>query len=435
MVHTHSTYATAWAARGEPIPCVLTMMADEFGGEIPVGPFALIGDDSIGRGIVETLRGQPLAGGADAEPRRRSPSARDARAAVKAAVMSRTSPAPCTSPASSATRARSRRATSTALLRPLPERLRPASRRRSNAMTQPVRTRRGLVPHRQPGPVRRGDAAPGRRPVAGGSPRRSTAPTTIPVPRRRGSRCSPTADAIRRTLLEANADDRCVGVIAWMHTFSPAKMWIAGLDALRKPLLHLHTQANVDAAVGDDRHGLHEPQPGRARRPRVRLHPDPARASPARPSPGTSATRRVAAAVGAWVARRRGLRRRCATLRLARFGDNMRDVAVTEGDKVEAELRFGVSVNTYGVNDLVARGRRGRRRRRRRAGRRVRRRLRRRARAARRAASGTSRCATRARIEVGPARVPRSTAASARSPPTSRTSAACASCPASPCSG
>ena len=57
VVHTHSTYATAWAARAEPIPCVLTMIADEFGGEVPVGPFALIGDDSIGRGIVETLRG------------------------------------------------------------------------------------------------------------------------------------------------------------------------------------------------------------------------------------------------------------------------------------------------------------------------------------------------------------------------------------------
>jgi L-ribulose-5-phosphate 4-epimerase len=57
VVHTHSPYATAWAARGEPIPCVLTMIADEFGGEIPVGPFALIGDDSIGKGIVETLRG------------------------------------------------------------------------------------------------------------------------------------------------------------------------------------------------------------------------------------------------------------------------------------------------------------------------------------------------------------------------------------------
>jgi len=56
VVHTHSTYATAWAVRGEPVPCVLTMGADEFGGEIPVGPFAIIGDDSIGRGIVETLR-------------------------------------------------------------------------------------------------------------------------------------------------------------------------------------------------------------------------------------------------------------------------------------------------------------------------------------------------------------------------------------------
>lgn len=57
VVHTHSTYASAWAARGEPVPCVLTAMADEFGGEIPVGPFAIIGDDSIGRGIVETLSG------------------------------------------------------------------------------------------------------------------------------------------------------------------------------------------------------------------------------------------------------------------------------------------------------------------------------------------------------------------------------------------
>jgi L-ribulose-5-phosphate 4-epimerase len=86
VVHTHSTYATAWAARGEPIPCVLTMIADEFGGDVPVGPFAMIGDDSIGRGIVETLRGS------------RSPAVlmrnhgpftvgRDARSAVKAAVM------------------------------------------------------------------------------------------------------------------------------------------------------------------------------------------------------------------------------------------------------------------------------------------------------------------------------------------------------------
>lgn len=86
VVHTHSTYATAWAARAEPVPCVLTMMADEFGGDIPIGPFALIGDDSIGRGIVETLRES------------RSPAVlmrnhgpftigKDAKGAVKAAVM------------------------------------------------------------------------------------------------------------------------------------------------------------------------------------------------------------------------------------------------------------------------------------------------------------------------------------------------------------
>jgi L-ribulose-5-phosphate 4-epimerase len=86
VVHTHSTYATAWAARGEPVPCVLTAMADEFGAEIPVGPFALIGNDDIGKGIVSTLRGH------------RSPAVlmqnhgvftigRNARAAVKAAVM------------------------------------------------------------------------------------------------------------------------------------------------------------------------------------------------------------------------------------------------------------------------------------------------------------------------------------------------------------
>ena len=86
VVHTHSTYATAWAARGEAIPCVLTMMGDEFGGEVPVGPFALIGDDSIGRGIVETLSGSksPAVLMANHGP---FTIGRDARAAVKAAVM------------------------------------------------------------------------------------------------------------------------------------------------------------------------------------------------------------------------------------------------------------------------------------------------------------------------------------------------------------
>lgn len=86
VVHTHSTFATAWAARSEPIPCVLTMMADEFGGDIPTGPFALIGDDSIGRGIVETLRTSRSKAVLMAQ---HGPFTvgDDAKAAVKAAVM------------------------------------------------------------------------------------------------------------------------------------------------------------------------------------------------------------------------------------------------------------------------------------------------------------------------------------------------------------
>jgi L-ribulose-5-phosphate 4-epimerase len=86
VVHTHSTYATAWASRGEPIPCALTMQADEFGGEIPVGPFALIGDDSIGRGIVETLTTSRSAA-VLMKQHGVFTIGKDARAAVKAAVM------------------------------------------------------------------------------------------------------------------------------------------------------------------------------------------------------------------------------------------------------------------------------------------------------------------------------------------------------------
>ncbi|WP_329500202.1 L-arabinose isomerase [Kitasatospora herbaricolor] len=160
------------------------------------------------------------------------------------------------------------------------------------------------------------------------------------------------AAAIRRICLDANADDNCVGLITWMHTFSPAKMWIAGLDALRKPLLHLHTQANVhlpwstidmdfmnlnQAAHGDREFGYIQSRIGVARKTVAGHASDPATA------------RRIAA----W-ARAAAGRAELATLKLARFGDNMRDVAVTEGDKVEAQLRLGVSVNTYGVNDLVA---------------------------------------------------------------------------------
>ncbi|MET7133666.1 MULTISPECIES: L-arabinose isomerase [Cellulosimicrobium] len=159
------------------------------------------------------------------------------------------------------------------------------------------------------------------------------------------------AGAIRRAMLDANADDRVLGVVTWMHTFSPAKMWIGGLDQLRKPLLHLHTQANVElpwdtidfdfmnlnqAAHGDREYAYVATRLGVARTTVVGHVSNPA----------------VTARVGSWV---RGAAGWAATheLRLARFGDNMRNVAVTEGDKTEAELRFGVSVNTWGVNDLV----------------------------------------------------------------------------------
>ncbi|WP_258725985.1 L-arabinose isomerase [Cellulomonas sp. NS3] len=158
--------------------------------------------------------------------------------------------------------------------------------------------------------------------------------------------------SIRRAALDANADDKVIGVIAWMHTFSPAKMWIAGLDALRTPLLHLHTQANVElpwdtidfdfmnlnqAAHGDREFGYIQSRLNVARKTVVGHVSNPV----------------VQRRIGTWV---RASAAWAATheLKLARFGDNMRNVAVTEGDKTEAELRFGVSVNTWGVNDLVA---------------------------------------------------------------------------------
>jgi L-arabinose isomerase len=159
------------------------------------------------------------------------------------------------------------------------------------------------------------------------------------------------SDAIRRLALEANPADNVIGVIAWMHTFSPAKMWITGLDLLRKPLLHLHTQANVElpwatidmdfmnlnqAAHGDREFGYIQTRLGVARKTVV----------------GHVSNPDVTAKVGTWARAAAGW---AATheLKLARFGDNMRFVAVTEGDKTEAELQFGVQVNTWGVNDLV----------------------------------------------------------------------------------
>ncbi|GGV01610.1 L-arabinose isomerase [Actinomadura cremea] len=160
------------------------------------------------------------------------------------------------------------------------------------------------------------------------------------------------AASIRRVMLEANADDACTGVIAWMHTFSPAKMWIAGLDALRKPLLHLHTQANMELpwdSIDMDFMNLNQAAHGDREFAHVQTRLGVARKTVA----GHVTDPSVASRIEAWARAAAGAAALRST-RLARFGDNMRDVAVTEGDKVEAQLRFGVSVNAYAVNDLVA---------------------------------------------------------------------------------
>lgn len=158
--------------------------------------------------------------------------------------------------------------------------------------------------------------------------------------------------AIRRAMLDANGDDNVLGVVTWMHTFSPAKMWIAGLDALRKPLLHLHTQANVELPWDDidmDFMNLNQAAHGDREYAYIATRLGVARTTVVGHVSNPAVTRRV----GTWV---RGAAGWAATheLKLVRFGDNMRNVAVTEGDKTEAELRFGVSVNTHGVNELVA---------------------------------------------------------------------------------
>ena len=160
-----------------------------------------------------------------------------------------------------------------------------------------------------------------------------------------------TPEEIRSLCLDANAAPGCVGVVLWMHTFSPAKMWIAGLGALQKPFLHLHTQFNRDlpwSTIDMDFMNLNQSAHGdrefayletRLRLPRATVA-------------GHWQDPTVAERIGAWA------RAACGwdaarSLRIARFGDNMREVAVTEGDKTEAQRRFGFSVNGYGVSDLA----------------------------------------------------------------------------------
>lgn len=162
-----------------------------------------------------------------------------------------------------------------------------------------------------------------------------------------------TADEIVKLAIAANSDEACAGVITWMHTFSPAKMWIAGLSQLRKPLLHLATQYNRDipwdsidmdfmntnqSAHGDREYGFIGARMGIARKVVVGYWED----------------GEVRGRVGSWMNTAVAFNE-SRSLKVARFGDNMRSVAVTEGDKVEAQIKFGWTVDGYGVGDLVER--------------------------------------------------------------------------------
>ena len=158
-------------------------------------------------------------------------------------------------------------------------------------------------------------------------------------------------DQIRQLYLEANMVKQCVGLIAWMHTFSPAKMWIGGLKILSRPLLHLHTQFNKEIPWSElDMNFMNLNQSAHGDREfgfimsRMRLN--------RKVVVGHWSDKEVVGKIDVWI--------RAALAwhdwqgaRFCRFGDNMRNVAVTEGDKVEAEIKFGYSVNGFGVGDLV----------------------------------------------------------------------------------
>jgi L-arabinose isomerase len=159
------------------------------------------------------------------------------------------------------------------------------------------------------------------------------------------------AESIYRLCLEANSARKCIGLITWMHTFSPGKMWIAGLKTLNKPFLHLHTQFNRElpwSSIDMDFMNLNQSAHGdrefgfTASRMRINR----------KVVVGFWQDSEVHCEIGTWI-RAAAAWHDARELKIARFGDNMRNVAVTEGDKVEAEISLCYSVNGYGVGDLV----------------------------------------------------------------------------------
>jgi L-arabinose isomerase len=160
-----------------------------------------------------------------------------------------------------------------------------------------------------------------------------------------------TPDEIAAICRDANASETCIGVIAWMHTFSPAKMWINGLKSLQKPMLHLHTQFNRDipwSQIDMDFMNLNQSAHGDREfgfiLSRMRINRKVVVGHWEDPEVHRDLINWMRAAA-AWS--------ECQGMKVARFGDNMRQVAVTEGDKVEAEIKFGYSVNGFGLGDLV----------------------------------------------------------------------------------
>ncbi|WP_207514218.1 L-arabinose isomerase [Longitalea luteola] len=158
-------------------------------------------------------------------------------------------------------------------------------------------------------------------------------------------------EEIYQVCMEANTTPACIGIIAWMHTFSPAKMWIGGLKVLQKPLLHLHTQFNRDipwSSIDMDFMNLNQSAHGDREFgfmvSRMRMN--------RKVVVGHWQESEVIKSVEVWMRAAAGWND-WQNARFCRFGDNMRQVAVTEGDKVEAELKFGYSVNGYGIGDLV----------------------------------------------------------------------------------
>lgn len=161
-----------------------------------------------------------------------------------------------------------------------------------------------------------------------------------------------TPDEIYAICQEANVAPNCVGIISWMHTFSPAKMWIRGLTVLKKPMLHLHTQFNRDipwSSIDMDFMNLNQSAHGDREfgfiMSRMRLN--------RKVVVGFWQDQAVIDKIAAWT-RVAVAAYELKTMKVVRFGDNMRQVAVTDGDKVAAEMTFGMSVNTHGIGDLVA---------------------------------------------------------------------------------